>query len=66
MSNKPKRIFSKTGCIVTKQRNRLKEGTIQSVIVLKSQLRQKVINLDNPIIVKAQNIKKFKKYKNKV
>lgn len=66
MSDKPKRIFSKTGCIVTKQRNRLKEGTIQSVIVLKSQLRQKVINLDNPIIVKAQNIKKFKKYKNKV
>lgn len=39
MSNKPKRTFSKTRYIVTKQRNRLKEGTIQSVAVLKSWLR---------------------------
>lgn len=66
MSNKPERTFSKTRYIVTKQRNRFKEGTIQSVIVLKSWLRQEVIKLDNPEISKAQDIKEFKKYKNKV
>lgn len=66
MSDEPERTFSETGCIVTKQRNRLKEGTIQSVAVLKSWLRWKVINLDNPTIVKAQNIKEFKKHENKV
>lgn len=66
MSNKPKRTFSKTRYIVTKQRNRLKEGTIQSVTVLKSWLRQEVIKLDNPKIGKAQDIKEFKKHKNKV